>query len=233
MTRTGSSAQQPSARRRVRPKLPASLRPGAAAEVVDEGLLEGLELRGADLSGHVARLVDVVGCRFVEVRLSGATLDKTTLLDVELTRCDLANLTLDHSSLTRAELVGCRATGLIAGGLLLRNVELRECVADLSVFRFATFANVELVDCRLQGADFVSADLRGTVFRRCDLARAELSQVQAKGAVFVDCTWDEVHGIASLSGATVVHSSPVDAHAFMVATSAGLGIRLGDPDDYA
>jgi uncharacterized protein YjbI with pentapeptide repeats len=111
-------------------------------------------------------------------------------------------------------------------------VTLRDCVAGLSVFRFATLTKVELVDCRLPGADFVSADLSGAVFRRCDLTRAELSQVKARGAVFVDCTWDGVRGVASLAGATVVHGSPLDAQAFLVAAAGSLDIRLGDPVDY-
>src|SRR4029078_12671708 len=128
-------------------------------------------------------------------------------------------------------LTGCRATGLVLSGATLRHVTIRDCLADLSVFRFATFTNVLLVDCRLQGADLVSADLAGAVFRRCDLTRAELSQVKARGAVFVDCTWEGVRGVSSLAGATIVHGSPLDAHAFMVATASSLGIRLGDPAD--
>jgi hypothetical protein len=91
---------------------------------------------------------------------------------------------------------------------------------------------VDLVDCRLQGADFVGADLTVATFRRCDLTRVELSQVKARGAVFVDCVWDGVRGVASLAGATIVHGSPLDAHAFMVATAGSLGILLGNPADY-
>jgi uncharacterized protein YjbI with pentapeptide repeats len=203
-----------------------------ADDLADEGVHTGLRYAGLDLTGRRARLVDIEGCRFVDTTLATSRLEKATLLDSGFERCDLANLEVAKSSLTRCELVGCRATGLVLSGTLLRRVVLRECLADLSVWRFATLSGVELVDCRLQGADFVSADLGGAVFRRCDLTRAELSQVKARGAVFVDCTWDDVRGVASLVGATVVHSSPLDAHAFMVATAASLGIRLGDPADY-
>jgi uncharacterized protein YjbI with pentapeptide repeats len=221
--------------KRVSPRLPPALRAASLPQddVLDEVVLGGLLFAGVDLTSRQARLVDVEGCRFEDTTLAGGRFDKLTVIDSVFDRCDLANVEFAHSSLSRVELTGCRVTGLIAGGVLLRHVTLRDCLADLSVFRFATLTKVELVDCRLHGADFISADLTGAVFRRCDLSRAELSQVKARGAVFVDCTWDGVRGISSLTGATVVHGSPLDAHAFMVATAGSLGIRLGDPADFA
>jgi uncharacterized protein YjbI with pentapeptide repeats len=220
--------------KQVPPRLPAGLRPAGlpADDLVDDAQLSEVHVADLDLSSRDARLVDIEACRFENTSLAGGRFDKLTVIDSVFERCDLANLELAHSSLWRVELRDCRATGLVVGGMLLRNVTLRDCLADLSVFRFATFTNVRLVDCRLQGADFVSADLTGAVFRRCDLTRAELSQVNARGALFVDCTWDGVRGVSSLTGATVVHGSPLDAHAFMVATASSLGIRLGEPADY-
>lgn len=220
--------------KRVRPRRKATLRTAALPgdDLSDEVMLTTLRYDGMELSDRRVELVDVEGCHFADTSLAGGRIDKTTVLDTVFDRCDLANLSLTHSSLTRVELTACRATGMALGGVLLRNVLLQDCLADLSVFRFATLTNVELVDCRLQGADFVSADLSGAVFRRCDLTRAELSQVNARGAVFVDCGWDGVKGVSSLAGATIVHGSPLDAHAFMVATAGSLGIRLGDPTDY-
>ncbi len=219
---------------RVRPRLPAAMRTATLPrdDLADECLLTALRFEGLDLSSRTAGLVDIEGCRFEDASLAGGRFDKLTVIDSAFERCDLANLSLGRSSLSRVELTGCRATGLALGGVLLRHVTMRDCLADLSVFRFATLTRVEMVDCRLQGADFVSADLSSAVFRRCDLTRAELSQARARGAVFVDCTWDGVRGVSSLAGATIVHGSPVDTHAFMVATASSLGIRLGDPADY-
>lgn len=220
--------------KRVVPRRSAAIRTATlpADDPVDEGVLTGLRYDGLSLSHRQARLVDIEGCHFRDASLSGSRLEKCTVLDTVFERSDLANLNLAKSSLSRSELIGCRATGLVLSGVLLRHVLLRDCLADLSVFRFATLTTVELVDCRLQGADFVGADLTGATFRRCDLTRAELSQVKARGAVFVDCTWDGVRGVANLAGATIVHGSPLDAHAFMVATAGSLGIRLGDPADF-
>jgi hypothetical protein len=41
-----------------------------------------------------------------------------------------------------------------------------------------------------------------------------------------------VRGVSSLAGATVVHGSPLDAHAFMVGLAGSLGILLGYPEDF-
>lgn len=222
------------ARAGVRPRLPAALTEALLPrdELTDDALLHELSFDMLDLSDRTARLVEVDGCRFVGTSMAGSALEKLQVLDSVFRQCDLANVHLRSAALTRVELSGCRATGFVASGSLLRNVTMRDCIADLSAFRFATFTRVELVDCRLHGADFVSADLTGATFRRCDLSRAELSQVQARGAVFVDCVWDGVRGVTSLAGATVVHSSPLDAHAFMLATAGSLGITIGDSDDF-
>lgn len=218
----------------VRPRLPEALKDAALPrdDLVDDALLHGLRFHLVDLSTRTARLVEVDACRFVGTSIAGSVLDKVQVLDCAFQHCDLANVHLGSAALTRVELSGCRATGLVASGSLLRNVSFRDCIADLSAFRFATFTKVELVDCRLHGADFVSADLTGATFRRCDLSRAELSQVQARGAVFIDCVWDGVRGVTSLAGSTVVHSSPLDAHAFMLATAGSLGITIGDSADF-
>lgn len=229
-----ATSRKPSAGSGVRPRLADVL--GAAVlprdDLTDDALLRELRFDGLDLSARTARLVEVESCRLVGSSFAGSALDKLQVLDSVLEHCDLANLHLSSAALTRVELTGCRATGLVASGSLLRNVTLRDCIADLSAFRFATFTKVEIVDCRLHGADFVSADLTGATFRRCDLSRADLSQAQARGAVFVDCVWDGVRGVTSLAGATVVHGSPMDAHAFMLATAGSLGITIGDPEDF-
>ena len=77
----------------------------------------------------------------------------------------------------------------------------------------------------------VAGNLDQAVFRGCDLTGAEFSQVKARGAVFVDCTWDGARGLASLAGATVASSSPIDTLAFTSAVTAATGITLAHPDD--
>lgn len=230
MTRRASAPS-----RRVHPRLPDTLAPARLPDddLVDEALLRGLVFASeVDLAERKARLVDIEECRFAGTPWAGSDLDKITVSDSIFDQCDLANTSWDHAGLQRIEVSGCRMTGAALPAVLLRHVLFRDCVADLSAWRSASCTKVEFVGCRLQRADFGSADLRGAVFRRCDLTGAELSSVRARGTVFVDCTWDQIRGIDSLSGATVTHRSPVDALTFTATMATALGITLGDPDDF-
>lgn len=223
----------PTRRRVAEPRLPADLREAALPgdRLGDDAMLESLTYDRVDLAGSRARLVDIEGCRFTAGSWSSSDLDKVTVTDTELLECDLATVRLAHSSLTRSRLRGCRMTGFVAPSVMMRQVLLDGCLLDMASLRFARLDHVELRDCQLRQADLVGADLTGATFRRCDLTNTELSNVSAKGAVFVDCVWNDVRGVASLAGAQVAHTNPVDEHAFMVALAGAVGVRLIDPDD--
>lgn len=230
-----SGRQTKKAKLRARPRLGADL---AAAEfprddLTDDAQLTRLTFTDADLAGRTARLVDIDECRFSGCRFTDSHVDKLTGSDSVFERCDLANAELAHNALSRVEVTSSRLTGLAVPAAVWRHVLVRDCLADLSSFRFAAFTRVEFVDCRLRNADFVGADINGTIFRGCDLTKAEFSQVKAKGAVFIDCTWDGIRGVSSLAGATIANRSPVDALAFTDALAGSLGVRIGDPEDYA
>ncbi|MGI8577310.1 MAG: pentapeptide repeat-containing protein [Nocardioidaceae bacterium] len=219
--------------RRIRPRLDSTLSEDALSrdEVVDDAVINHRHLVAVDLSGARARLVDFESCRFIRCTFSGGDLEKLSIVDTELTGCDLANLRLDHGSFTRVEVLGCRLTGFVAAAAALRHVVFRDCTADFSSFRFDISVAIEFDECSLRQSDFASADLRGATFRRCDLTGAEFSQARLGGAVFVDCTWDGIRGITSFAGATIANSSPIDTLMFSAAMATGLGILLGDPED--
>ncbi|ONI71667.1 hypothetical protein BWI15_16045 [Kribbella sp. ALI-6-A] len=202
-------------------------------EIDDEDRLLDLALDDVDLRDLEAEHLELSGCRLTRCDLGGSELEKAILVDLVLDHCDLANARWSDASATRVQVTSSRLTGFAGPGLSLQHTTVRDSVLDFSSFRFAKFVKAEFTDCRLQSADFVSADLSGTVFRHCDLTGAEFSQVKANGAVFVDCTWDGTRGIASLGGATIANSSPIDALAVTLAMAAALGITLGDPDDFA
>lgn len=202
-------------------------------DLVDDALLQRLSYTQQDqLAGRTVRLVDVEECRFAGASWAGSEVERVTVTDTVFDQCDLANTTWGHAGLQRVEVTGCRMTGAALPSIMLRHVLFRDCVADLSAWRFADTTEVEFVDCRLQRADFGSADLRGATFRRCDLTAVEFSSVRARGTVFVDCTWNQIRGVDSLAGATVVNSSPMDALIFTGAMASALGITLGDPADF-
>jgi uncharacterized protein YjbI with pentapeptide repeats len=186
-----------------------------------------------DLSDLEAEHVEVSGCRLTRCKLAGSDLDKLILVDTELAQCDVANARWSDAALTRIAITGSRMIGFAGPGANFQHVTVRDTVLDFASFRFAKFHKVELTDCRLQNADFVSADLTGAVFKGCDLSGVEFSQVKATKAVFVDCTWEGAKGLASLAGATVAASSPIDTLAFTSAVTVAAGITLAHPDDLA
>jgi uncharacterized protein YjbI with pentapeptide repeats len=192
-------------------RTPASPRlPAAPAEPeegwdgwADEGQLNGLALRGLDLSGREVRSVAVTGCRFTDTALAAGRLEQAVFTDCVLDHCDLANLRAHDSSLARATVTASRLTGLAWASSLLRDVAVEGCRADLAGFRFARLRTVVIRDCTLAQADFQGADLRDTRFERCVLAGAQFSGATLKDTRFVDCDLSGVGGAASLAGATI------------------------------
>jgi uncharacterized protein YjbI with pentapeptide repeats len=198
----------------------------------DEDRLTDVTLDDQDLSEVVAKFVEISGGRLTKCNFGGSELEKAILVDVVLDHCDLANARWSEASGTRLAVTSSRLTGFAGPGLSLQHATFRDSVLDFSSFRFAKFVRVEFTDCRLQNADFVSADLSGTTFRRCDLTGVEFSQVRASGAVFVDCRWEGTKGIASLAGAKIANTSPIDTLAVTVAMASALDITLTSPDDH-
>jgi len=200
-------------------------------DIDDEERLLDLSFEDVDLSDLEAEHVEISGCRLTRCKLAGSELDKLILVDTEFSQCDLANARWSDAAVTRLAVMSSRLTGFAGPGMSVQHATIRDSVLDFGSFRFAKFLKVEFTDCRLQSADFVSADLTGAVFRGCDLSGAEFSQVKARGALFVDCTWDGAKGLASLAGATVASSSPIDTLAFTSAVTVATGITLAHPDD--
>ena len=198
----------------------------------DEERLTDVTLDEQDLSELSAKHVELSGARLTRCNFGGSDLEKLILVDVVLDHCDLANARWSDASGTRLAVTSSRLTGFAGPGLTLQHVTLRDSVLDFSSFRFAKFTKVEFTDCRLQNADFVSADLTGTVFRRCDLTAVEFSQSRASGATFIDCRWEATKGIASLAGAQIANTSPIDTLAVTIAMASALDITLTDPADH-
>lgn len=219
--------------RRIAPRLTTPGRPGTLPgdDLVEDALLQGIDWADADLTERTARLVDVERCRLTGCRFTGSVLEKLTVSDTEMTRCDLANVTWHEAAFNRVVLDGCRLTGAAWSAAVLRHVGFVDCVADLSSFRFARCLGLTFVDCRLHRANFASTDLTGARFERCDLTGVDFSQVRANNAVFIDCTWEGVRGITNLTGAVVANASPIDTLTFTAGMAGALGIMLADPTE--
>jgi uncharacterized protein YjbI with pentapeptide repeats len=207
------------------PKIPASLSPAVLPGhgIEDDRTYRSMEFTGADLASHPVDAVDFEGCRFADVRFSGAGMRRAGFSDVEMERCDLSNMEADTSAMHRARVSASRLTGMTWSECTFRDVVFDDCRADLAGFRFSTFKHAVFRDCTMIEANFQNADLRGTRFERCDLTGTQFSNAQMEGARFVDCTLLRIGGVLSLRGVTVTSR---DAQGLVYSLASAMGITI-------
>jgi uncharacterized protein YjbI with pentapeptide repeats len=118
----------------------------------DVGLLQGLDLRGADLAG---------------ADLRAALLDGANLRGADLTRAQL-----ESASLRRCNLDGSYLDGVQASASCFRRASMGRCYARLATFTGADLRDVDFTEAVLRGSRFDAANLGGASLVRCKLTRA-------------------------------------------------------------
>lgn len=208
------------------PRLPRALQEGPLLpeELADEGQLSGRDAAGGDLPGVQVELLAFDQCVLTDVRLAGARLERPTVVDTLLRRCDLANLRAPDAGLARVRLEDCRCTGSAWGGSSWRDVTWDGVRGDLASFRSAAFRTVRFTGCDLREADFHGADLRGASFTECVLDGARFSQARAVGTRFTRCSLVGVDGASGLRGA-VVPAADLPDLALSLALALGLVVE--------
>lgn len=118
----------------------------------DVGLLDGLDLRGADLVGADLR---------------------TALLDgADLRGADLTKARLESASLRRCNLQGAYLDGVAASASCFRRASMGQCYGRLATFTAADLRDVDFTEAVLRGSRFDAANLSGASLVRCKLTRA-------------------------------------------------------------
>jgi uncharacterized protein YjbI with pentapeptide repeats len=173
------------------------------------------------------RLVDWEGCEFNGCGLASTTWMKSHFNDTVFMECDLANAALDQSGLQRVTFDRVRLTGFNAGGSSVHSVAIRECLADLSTWRFANLERVLFENCQLAKSDWTSAQLKHVVFVGCDLSEADFTDADLASVRFRGCTFDGLHGVTGLRGATIDAANLIDLAAAM-ATALGITAAADD-----
>jgi len=223
---------KPSPEFEVNVRIPTTLEPYPPDEpIVDDALVTGRLVTEPRLADGIAHLVDLEECRWQGGTLSGSKLTKLTATDQQFTNTDLALVKMPEASLTRVRLEQCRLSGIDLAGATAQQVEVVDAIADYASWRMARLKQVRFDRCRLTSADFTGARFEQVVFRQCDLTDAEFHQVDVRHAWFIDCTWLRTGGIASLRGATIVHTDPTDALGLLSPLAAALGIILAESTD--
>jgi uncharacterized protein YjbI with pentapeptide repeats len=205
------------------PRLPPSLIT-APLTLADESVWEGHEVSGS-FAGTAAGHVDVIGCRFSGVALTGTEIDRLRLIDTVLEDCELSGAALTRSALTRVEFRRCRLSGFIAPGAELSDVRFIECKLDDANLRMTTWKRSVLDGCVLTGSDFREAKLATTRFEHCDLTRVDFTKAALPGVSLAGSTLTEIRGADSLKGVVITGDQVVPLAIAMFAT---LGIQIDD-----
>ncbi len=207
------------------PDLPGELTAGSLpeADLFDGAVHAGLAVDDIDLSGREAAGAELDQCRYRNVKFAQVRLNRATLKDVEISRCDLANLRARDSSIRRAVISATRMTGLswITGGI--RDVIFDSCRIDLGYFSATKFSNVVFTGCRLDQANFGDTDLSDVRFDNCDLSGAQFSGASLADTRFSGCVLAGLSGVTSLRGATITTG---DAVALAGIFADALGIKI-------
>ncbi|MBL1073503.1 pentapeptide repeat-containing protein [Nocardia sp. 2] len=138
--------------------------------------LRGEELAGEDLSYRNLSRVDLTGANLTGARLTGATLDGANLHRAILTGARLERTSLIGADLTSADLGDAHLTRAALGGAVLRAANLAGAQLDRAF----------LVGADLTGADLTGADLMGANLERALLIETRLRLARLDQAVLVD-----------------------------------------------
>jgi uncharacterized protein YjbI with pentapeptide repeats len=217
---------------------PSSLPPGAALGLRAGTTVNGLDLRGVDLTEARLDRSTLNGVRLDRAQMAGADLRASTLNSVSLSDADLSDARLDGSTLNdvrldRAEMAGANlraaelnSVSLTAADLsrvCLAGATLNEARLDGAQMVAANLAGlvgrmVNMADVNAPGASLIRAQLPNADLRRIDLRRADLRWVNLRGASLVDADLSraKLHGAdlsaADLSGAALPASSHDRVH---------------------
>jgi uncharacterized protein YjbI with pentapeptide repeats len=209
------------------PRLPAELAPRAAADLRGESDWAGCHVEG-DLSGLVARRLDVAECRLTAVALTGADLDGVRMTDTLLEDCELSGAMFHDAVLTRVELRRCRMSGLQLPAAKLRDVTVLDGKLDEANLRMTTGERLAFRSSHLGGADFAAARLDDVRFFDCDLSRADFSNATIAGCRLHGSTVEGLQGAQHLGRAAIDSTQVLP---FALRLYAALGIVVDDDRD--
>ena len=169
----------------------------------EEGLVPGVRLDGLDLRG-----AQLSGARLCGVSLRGAALDGALLVGADLRETDLewsglsgANLSaadLRGSNLAYADMRGASLLTADLSGAWLQSADLRDALLCAATLDRATACSSDFRWARLDYASLVSADLDGARFEGALLNRSDLTGAVLTGATVLRYAF--LHG-AILDGA--------------------------------
>ncbi len=156
-------------------------------DVLDKPVLEGANLRGAQLSlafmpGILLRRARLEGADLFGATLWEARLEDADLIEARLEGANLSGANLSDARLWDARLEGANLSGASLEGADLRGARLREARLEGAALEGADLFGAGLEGANLSGAGLESADLRGADLRGARLSGARLREARLEGA---------------------------------------------------
>jgi uncharacterized protein YjbI with pentapeptide repeats len=208
------------------PLVPTAYEPMRDPVLEDDTEWRSVEATG-DLTAVEADAVEITTSRLIDVRLSGARLERLRLTDVIFERRELSGAVLDGAVLTRVELHDCRLSGTVLTSAQLRDVHIRDCRADGLNLRMTKGERVRIERSDLHDADLYEASFPDAEILDCDLRGATVSKAMLRGTRLHGSQLDGVLGADGLSGAVI---EPTQVIPLSHSLCAALGITIDDPD---
>ncbi len=177
-----------------------------------QGEREGLDLRGATLSGDTDRGVDLQGLplarlrgglspssRVIKGKRYSTTTEQIIAAVVRMERVNLsfaqlegANLSiaqLQGADLTETQLQGAALTGAQLEGATLTGAQLEGATLNFVQLKGATLSSAQLKGADLTSADLTGADLTGALLENVRFAGVKLSDKSGVGPRLADIQW--------------------------------------------
>ena len=160
--------------------------------------LSGTHLSGADLSNANLSGADLSSARLSGANLSGARLSRAILSDAVFLQANLSDARLSGANLQRAYLVEANLQFVRLSRAILSDAELPGAILQLARLPGANLQGANLADTNLSYARLADTNLSYAILARADLSHAELSEANLSGA--------------NLSGADLSHAELSEAN---------------------
>jgi uncharacterized protein YjbI with pentapeptide repeats len=156
-------------------------------------------------------------------RIGEQPIERFSLLDCRLERCDLAGLEAREASWVRVVVAGSRLTGADLAGARLQDVTFRDCRMDLVSLAATRLERVSFERCDLRESDLMEARLHDVRLAGCDLSGAIVADANCSRTELRDGTYEDLRGIAGLKGCSLAWP---DLMALAPALAGLAGIRV-------
>ncbi|QNS04977.1 pentapeptide repeat-containing protein [Streptomyces xanthii] len=223
-SRGGAGAAKVRRARRPELRLPPLEPWPAGAGLEPDGDYDGVELRGADLSGQEGIGARFMDCAVEECALDGTDLGRARILDSSLSGIRGVGTDLAGATLRDVEVVDARLGGTQLHGAVLERVLIRGGKIDYLNLRKARLKDVVFEGCVLVEPDFGGARLERVEFPGCVVTGADLSAATLVDVDLRDAARLEIaRGVDRLGGAVISTAQLLDLAPVF---AAALGVRV-------